>query len=360
MQVQELVDVARFFKEFIQERQLLQQYQQLINAVTQAAQNQNPQNVEVQLEGLLNLHQEAEERVLSPAQEKLITEYGAGDLLGAKARSRLEHIFTEHRAHPQGQINALQVLLNETNQFVKRANELVDTLGPMLVKLEPDGLQRDEGRLWLYFANAASVNTIDDLERAAKTWKQVLHDFSRLPDASADSGRILQIHKFSPLEIELAAKVVVLVPLALGIQWVLARVEHVIKILQEAENLKQLKVKTKIIKDLEKEADEQRNKITSEAADEIQKKFEASSEARNAAEQALKRVLKFIEGGGELDINVAASEEPDGTDGSPAESEERVQLRAMIKDIRRDMKLLPAGAMEFVAEEPTSIKEEEP
>lgn len=353
MQVRELVDVARFFQEFIQARELPQKYQQLIDAVNQAAQNQNPQNVHIHYGDLLKLHRDAEERVLSPAQGRLIADYGAADLLGANARTRLERIFDEHRAHPQGLVAALQEVLNDTNRFVKRANQLVSNLDPMLVAVEHDDLEADEGRLWLYFAEAASVNTIADLERAAKVWKQVLHDFSRIPEGGGDSGRILQMHKFSPLEIELAASVAVLVPLAFGIQWVLSRIEHVIKILQEAERLKQLKVKTKIIKDIEKEADEQRAKITAEAADEIQKKFTASAEARNAAEQALKRVVAFIEGGGELDIDLPAPKSSDeGAERPAGEADERIELRAMIKDIRRDMKLLPASAFQSPADGP--------
>lgn len=65
----------------------------------------------------------------------------------------------------------------------------------------------------------------------------------------------------------------------------------------------------------------------------------------NAAEQALKRVVKFIEGGGELDIDVAPGEEPGGEEERPAEESERVELRAMMKGIRKDIKLLPAGAL---------------
>ena len=73
-----------------------------------------------------------------------------------------------------------------------------------------------------------------------------------------------------------------------------------------------MKIKTKIIKDLQKEAEEQRKKITAEAADEIQKKYDADPEARNAAEQALKKIVSFIEGGGQLDIDLGPTEPGEG------------------------------------------------
>ncbi|HPL67472.1 MAG TPA: hypothetical protein PLG94_13140 [Smithellaceae bacterium] len=348
MQVRELVELGRFFKTFIQEKQLVSQYKQLINAVNQAAQNQNPQEVQKQLQRLRMLHTEAEKRILSPAQSKLMSDYGADRMLGRQARELLDEIFTQHQAHPQGLTDALQSMLNETNTLAKRAEQLISVLEPMLLVL-PSGEPGDgEGRLWLYFDNAASVNTIDDLEQAAETWRQILHHFSRMPDATSAPARILQIHKYSPLELEVAASIALLTPLAMGIQWVLARIEHVIKICQEAERLKQLKVKTKIIEDLYLEAKEQRKKITAEAAEEIMTKFGTDNETRNAIEQALNKILSFVEGGGQLDIGLGSAEssaerkEEDDSKGST-----HSEIRRLIESIRKDIKLLPANTAAF-------------
>ncbi len=250
MQVRELVDLARFLKTFIQDKGLVSQYEQLINAVNQAASNQSPQNVQTFLQSLRETHSEAEKQILSPAQSKLMSEYGADKLLGRLASERLDSIFATNQAHPQGLVSALQALVNETNQLINRSSGLIKALEPMLVVPELEKPDEQEGRLWLYFADAASVNTIEDLEKAAETWKQILHHFSRMPGATAVPARILQIHKYSPLQLELAANLAVLVPLALGVQWVLARLEQVIKIAQEAERLKQMKISTKIIKEL--------------------------------------------------------------------------------------------------------------
>ena len=344
MQVRELVEVGRFLKTFIQEKQLANQYQQLINAVNQAAQNLNPQEVQAQLKRLKALHAEAEQRILSPAQSKLMSDYGADRLLGIQAIERLDEIFMRHQAHPQGLTEALQVMLKETNTLVKRADQLVNVLEPMLANLPAGEPSEEEGRLWLYFDNAMSVNTIDDLEKAAETWKQILHHFSRIPGATAVPARILQIHKYSPLELEVAASIVLLTPLAMGIQWVLSRIEHIIRICQEAEKLKQLKVKTKIIKDLYADANEQRKKITAEAADEIMTKFKTDNETRNAIEQALKKIVSFIEGGGQLDIGLGSDEPSTEENGKESENgSKHAEIRRLVESIRKDIKLLPAG-----------------
>lgn len=343
MQVRELVQLGAFLREFIQENTLEQLYQQLITAVNQAAQNQNPQNVTNFYQKLLEVHAEAESRILSPAQSKLIIDYGADKLIGRNASIRIEGIFDSHRGHPQGMVQALQVMMKETTQLASRSNQLVDVLEPMIQKHELDeDLGVNEGRLWLYFSDAASISTITELENAAETWKEILHNFSRMPNASEDEGRILQMQKHSPLEIEVAANVALLIPLGFGIQWVLSRIEQVIRIFKEAENLKHLKVKTEIVKALKDDAIEQRQKIAEEAADQIKEKYKIDGEVRNAVQQALSKVIKFIEDGGKLDIDLGEPEDNED-DEDDNENENRIELKGFIESIRKDMKLLPSS-----------------
>lgn len=161
-----------------------------------------------------------------------------------------------------------------------------------------------------------------------------------MPNASADSGRILQINKLSPLELELAAAVELLTPLAFGIKFVLSIIEDVIKIFQEAEKLKQMKIKTKIVKDLQKEAQDRRKLIEKDAADAIQSEFKADNEARNAVEKALNKIISFIEDGGQLDIDLGETAHEDD-DTSENGEKSHSHLRELISSIRKDLKLIP-------------------
>jgi hypothetical protein len=339
MQVQELVTLGRFLQSVIKDQNLLGQYQQLIEAVNKAAQNQEPENVAIQLAKLRRLHQNIEEQVLSPAQAKLMHDYGAHELLGRAAIEEIDKIFLKHQANPHALASSLSRFVKRTTQLVTNAAQLVNVVEPLIASVketEPE-LAEGEGRLWLYFEHAASVTTLKDLEKAAETWKQVLHNFSRMPGASDGGGRILQIQKRSPLELEIAAAVALLAPLAYGIHWLLGRIEHVIKILQEAERLKQMKISTKITKALIQEAKESKENIAEEAANAVVTEFEADNEVRNAVQQALSRVLEFIEKGGQLDIDAKESVTDHPVEGIP----QKMVLRDIIRDIRKEMKLLP-------------------
>lgn len=352
MQIHELVQLGRRLKALIEDNKLVSEYDQLISAVNQAAQNQNPHAVNVRLENLKQLLEQIEQDSLTPAQAKLMAEYGGDKLLGRRAIERLDDIFSRHKAHPQGLASAIQTLRNETSELASKATQLVRVVEPIVEEVkDEEQLEEGEGRLWLYFADAASVDTIDDLETAAETWKQILHHFSRLPGASAVPARILQIHKYSPLELELAAHMALLAPLAVGVQWVLSRMEQVIRIRQEAEKLKQLQIKTKIVEDLYAEAEAQKQKLTAEAADEVQRQFNADNEARNAVEAALRSVVAFVTKGGQLDIDVDETDEeteeegatPDGKEGGASRN---LSIKSLMEAIHKDMKLLPGAAGE--------------
>lgn len=344
MQVHELVEVAEFLKRFLAEKSLAQEYKNLANCVQQASNNQEPQQVDKQLEKIREIHLEADKLSLSPSKTKLMEEFGAQDLLGLTALKRIDEIFQKHRAHPQGLIQAINHLESKTQQLSKRSSSLVSSLDPLIesIGIDEDETEDGEGKLWLYFADGSSVNTIEDLEKVAEVWKQILHHFSRMPDASDEAGRILYIRKHSPLEMELAANLHLLAPLAFGIHWVLKEIKHVIIILQEAEKLKGMKIKNEIIEDLRKEADEHRKRIADHAAKKIKEKFTADSEAEAAAKKALIKIIDFVENGGRLDIDLKKEKSSDSENEEP-EGEETIELKGFIEDIRKDLKLLEAS-----------------
>jgi hypothetical protein len=342
MHISELVEVARFLKTFVEGKNLLRQYDQLVNAVQSASQNQRPENVQKFLKGLIAIHEDASRQVYSPAQQRVIDDYGAGELLGEAAVQRLEGIFEEHSAHPQGLIAALQAMQQETQKMVERARALIDALGPLLEEeQEEEGAREGEGTLWLYFAEATNVQTIEELGESAETWHQVLHHFSRLPGAVSEGGRLVYVRKYSPLELEVAAEYALLIPLGFAVKFVLDRVEQIIAIRIKAEELKQLKLKNSVVNPLLKEAEERRKAIAEEGAKEVTEKYGGDGEVTNAVKLAIASILAFLENGGVLDIQVANQDPEPTQDGNDTEPNSRRQLREVIVALRREMKRLP-------------------
>ena len=72
----------------------------------------------------------------------------------------------------------------------------------------------------------------------------------------------------------------------------------------------------------------------------IETEYKADNEARNAAEKALNKIIDFIEGGGQLDIDLGDTV-TDGDESPEDEEKSHIQLRELISSIRKDIKLLP-------------------
>lgn len=356
MQVHELLYLAEYLRDFFADKQLVAAYQQLIDAATKAASGNNPQQVGPRIERVREIHRDAIAVVLSPAQEKLLRDFGAFEVLGKKALAEFEAVLADNQAHPQGLAKALQPLKDKAEKFEQKTTTLIDPLRDMIAEEDEEKLGPDEGRLWLYFAEAAAVTTVEDLEAAAKTWKDVLHHFSRLPDADGASGRIIYIAKHSPLELEVASALVVLGPLGYGIKFVLDRIEQVIRIKQQAEELRQLKVKGEVIDMLKEDAEEKRSEIAAGGAEAVVGKFGGDNETQNAIQVGLRKIIEFIEGGGELDIDIPRileedeSDDGDGVAKANGDVPARLELRDLIRSIRKDMKLLGSGSGEAPAD----------
>ena len=275
------------------------------------------------------------------AEADLLRQFGVEGIVGPEAVARVERIFAENAANPTAIVAALQQHMPELDQLAQRTEGLVKALGPMLGAMKGE-LGPDDGhtgRLWLRFDHKVSVETMQELPKAVERWTSILHHFSRVKPGTDATAHLLVIEKHSPLVIEVAAAVSVLAPLTWGINLVVNSLGRIIDLGKKLEELKQMKAKSGILEGIAEQIKEERALIAKEAANEVQKQFNADPEARNAVEIGLKEVLAFIEGGGEVDVDVPAGE-GEGDAASPA-GLSGASLKKAIEGMRRDLLALP-------------------
>jgi hypothetical protein len=341
--IRDTVEAARYLRELLREKNLRGRYKHLIQAVTQAGQNQEPEKARTQFDELRDILIRADLSDRSAEEREFLEDFGVGNVVGPAAAQRLEQIFRNNPANHQAIVAELQKLMPEVDSVNQRVEALINGLTPLLdqpriAKTETES--KDEGRLWLRFDSKVSVDTMKDLENWSKEWVLILHHFCRVVPGSDPRARLIHIRKRSPLVIEVAAAVAVLAPLTFGVNRVVASLGRIIELRKKYEELKQMKIKTSVLEVLAEEIKEDRQSLATKAADEIQARFQCDHEARNASETALKSVVKFIEGGGELDVKIAEQpgkqgEEPikPGIDGKT--------LQSLISGMRRDLLALP-------------------
>jgi hypothetical protein len=125
-----------------------------------------------------------------------------------------------------------------------------------------------------------------------------------------------------------------------GVNRVVASLGRIIDLHKKYEELKQMKIKTNLLELLAAEIKQERQGVATKAADEIQAQFQCEPEARNAVETALNSVVKFIEGGGELDVEIKEQAAKNGKEAVKPGIDGKT-LQALISGMRRDLLALP-------------------
>jgi hypothetical protein len=343
MEVRELVDAVRVLRETIQEQKLRQRLKALVRALNEAT--QNPQAVQASLADLKSGLLAADIGGRGLAETELLQEFGLPAVVGPDAVERIEQIFRENMANTPAIVSALQAIIPEFDQVGERADSLVKALGPMLdAGVREAEAGPDQGRLWLRFDHKVGVETMQQLPKAVERWNSILHHFSRVTPTAHPTARLILIRKHSPLVIEVAAAVAVLGPLTWGVNRVVNSLGRVIELGKKLEELKQMKAKTSVLEGLVEQIKDERDAIARQAADEVQTQFNADPEARNAVETGLKEVVKFIEGGGEMDVDIPATAA--AGDGEVTGIGAGASLRKVIEGMRRDLLALPPRSEE--------------
>ena len=343
MDIRDTIEAVRYLRDLLKRDNLRGRYKTLIQAVTQAGQNQNPEKAKEQFDELRDILIRADLSDRSAEEREFLADLGVENVVGPPAAKRLDQIFRNNPANHQAIVAELQKVMPDVDALNQRADALINGLTPLLDRpdiAESESQGRDEGRLWLRFDSKVSVDTMKDLENASKEWVQILHHFCRVAPGSDPRARLIHIRKRSPLIMEVATALAVLTPLTFGVNRVVGSLGRVIDLRKKYEELKQMKIKTNVLELLAAEIKQERHSIATKAADEIQAQFQCDNEARNAAETALKSVVKFIEGGGELDVKMEEQPVKDGKEAiKPGIAGKTLQY--LISGMRHDLLALP-------------------
>lgn len=347
MDVRELVNIAKYLQETLQQPKLPNRYNNLISALQQAAQGQNVEQVAVRREEVEEVHRSAASQTLSIAEQLLLKWLNADAVVGSGALARIAAIFRRAEANPHAAIAEFQQLQQETATVAQRAATIIQSVEPMLEVAPPEPLEPNEARLLLFFEGGAEVQTIEKLRLAARDWQAILRDFSRIAEGG-EQGRLLSIRLASPLYVELAAALPVLFMLNLGLKALLNRVAQILEITQKYEELRSLRIGREALAALRDDIKARRSAAVADATKEVvdtlpdtdRMRGPVDGEAVRAIEMSLGKVLKMIEAGGKIDVTDLPEEEAPAEGGADSEEGATTRTRParigeMVDEIRR-------------------------
>lgn len=331
----ELLQLTSWIDREIVAREILNRYSDLLSVIQSNVQpNRQRQPFESQKETLFQVLRAVKLDELTQEQKKFLENLRILPYIGQRGVVHLEEIFYKNNLDLATVAERLQQIQNAINNGVAKSNQIKDGLTGYVTLPES---HYEHVLLRVYFQNDASINNISDL----KDWAGIWYNISR---------GITMIHGGSPEDVKLvgASKGSVIVELAVTYAIAKSISEIMLKALELADRVLELKKKSAELRLLKLSSDNAAKFIDEEAkavkengveriAQDIVLKVKIDPNKHGdqvkALNTAVKGLVDFLQKGGEVDYQIR--------DGSTAETDEAnenakdiAQLRKAITDIR--------------------------
>ena len=334
MNVSELFDLTNWITSEIETTQIPQKYQELQTILQQHSQpNQQRQPFETQQKDLIEALRSVPLGQLTKDQLDFIAHLGIAEAVGEEGILKLEDILFKNVIDVATSAQKLQETLAKITHGINKSNQikvgLTDCVIEEAYEIDNEILMR------ITFTGNASMENIKDFKSWGNIWYDIGRGIAMAHDASPEEIKIVGATKGS-IVIELAVVAKIAATTSGIILAALKVAEKVLDIRKKSEELKGLKLKnTKLVKDLEKEADNEKkdgiNEITNNISQTLNIGNNGDGDKVKALDTAVKNLVNFIENGGNVDFII-----PDNDDELEDNDENNNEdLRVAFQEIRQ-------------------------
>lgn len=335
MNVSELFILTLWITTEIIDTQIQQKYQTLQTILQQQTQpNREKHSFETQKDDLINTLESVSMETLTKDQIKFLEKLNIAQAIGNEGINAIEDILYKNVIDVATSAQKLQKIYQNLNQGIKKTNQIKTGLEGCVLeeKYEAD----DNILMRVSFTGQANMSNVTDF----KKWGQIWFDIGR---------GIAMAHGYSPEEIKVigATKGSIIIELAVfpnialtvsGIIFAALKVaDKVLDLRKKAEEIRGLKLQNdKLSKDIEKEAEKEKNigleKIASNIIKKLKLKTDTEGDKVNALTKAVNNLVNFIEKGGEVDFIIPEENvEEDNKD----KKHNYTELRVAFQEIRK-------------------------
>jgi hypothetical protein len=338
--VEELFALCHWIDKEVIDKKLVEQYTALFNILNQNAQSgQAKQPFENEKKRLFNTLKSIELERISIDQLKFLSKMGLKDFLGLPALETAEEIIVKNPIDPATAASKIQAIVAKVNLGIKKSNQIKSGLTGLV---EVASETTNDVLVRVSFSGDASMGNIVDFKKWGAEWHDIGRGIAMIHGSSPDEIRIVGAKKGSVI-IELAVIYGVAMTVSKIILETLKVTERILEIRRKAEEIRGMKLANdKISKELENEADAEKEKeverITHEVGKRLGRRPNQDGYQYNALSTSVKKLISFLEKGGEVDCVVPEDENiVSGTDpNSLLELRESItQIRALESKIKR-------------------------
>jgi len=340
MNVSELYSLTFWIEDEIVKTQIPRKYQALQQILQKNLQpNQQKQPFETQKDDLIKTIKKVPLSQLTREQLLFLESLGIAKAIGSEGANKINDILYKNSLDIATAAQKIQEILNELNQGVQKSKKIQEGLSDCVYLEEYE--ESDEVMIRVTFAGLASMSNVVDFKKWGNIWHEIGRGIAMAHDASPEVIKVIGASKGSVI-IELSTNPAIATTVSTIIFFALKLAEKVLDIKKKAEELKTIKLKNKkLINDLEKEADNEKNdgveEICNKLVMELKIDTNRDGEKITALNKAVKDLINFVEYGGEVDFIVPdeENEEQDNEKGTAVDTPKYETLRNTIKEIRR-------------------------
>lgn len=339
MQVEELYDLTSWIQAEIIDKQIAQKYQQLHKVLQVNTQpNQQKQPFEEQKEQLIEALQSVALVELSNGQIEVLKEIGIADNIGQDGIDLLEDILFRNALDIAHAAERVQQSIQKINEGIEWSQQTRSLLNKIITTEEVTEIG-NAVLLRVHFTREAHLSNLTELKDWGKTWW--------------DIGRgIGMAHGQAPEDIQVvgASKGSLIVSLLSAYSIAKTVSSIVMDALKIADKMYEIKKKAQEVRALELKNDEAEKSLMAAAEVEKQNGVEkiidknineigldrkAEGDKVNELSSAIKKMVDFIDKGGEIDFVMPDEKETEEGEEPDQNAQERDALRRMFQEVRR-------------------------
>jgi len=333
MNVSELFDLTQWITREIEGKQIPQKYQALQQILQQHSQpNQQKPPFETQKDDLIKMLKSVPLDQLTRDQIAFLDNLSIANAVGEEGSDQIEDILYKNVLDVATSAQKLQQIHQKLSNGINKSNQIKAGLTDCVLEEEYEA--ENEILMRVSFTGHALMENVKDFKSWGNIWFDIGRGIAMAHDLSPEDIKIVGATKGSII-MELAVVASVATTTSGIILAALKVAEKVLDILNMAEELKSKKLKnTKLAKDLQKEAENEKKdgieEITNNIAEKLGIKHNGEGDKIKALDTAVKNLVNFIEKGGVVDFVVPEEEEL-----KEGEEDQHEDLRVAFNEIRK-------------------------
>jgi len=331
MNITELYQLTQWIDENVRSKDIAGKYQAVFNVLQQNARTgQQQQPLEPHKEALIEAISSISLEELSIDQLAFLRRLGIADHLGINALSNIEDILYRNALDIPTAAAEFNKIVEAINNGLAKADQIKNGLSDLV---DPEELPKDEALIRVGFTKDAAVNNVVDWKKWSSIWYDIGRGIALAHDRAPEDIKVVGAKKGS-IVIELAVAYAIAKTTGKIILFALQVADKVLAIKKQAAEISHLELKNdKIAQELEQEAanlvEEKKQSITALIFEELGINEDADGEKRTALEKAIKKLIDFIERGGDVDCVLPTEMEGEGVNAADIKA-----IRDEFKEIR--------------------------